>query len=437
MSSVAAPRFRGGLQWQRLRVTSTPARLRVAAAAIIVAALGFGVLGTTVVTSRRDAAHRAATESEPVLLKALDLHDALSDADATVSATFVIGGAEPVARRQRYLADVSSASSALAVLGRQTNNSPEIAGAVLAIGRDLPVYTGLVESARANNRQGFPVGAAYLRQASTLMREQILPAAARVYAVEGRRLSGRYRSGTSAALVVIFAVAAVAIVAVLIGTQLYVARLTRRRLNLPLVAGTAVLLAAAAWGLLGLAAEQRALIRAQRDGSDPVEVLSAVRVLALRAQADEGLSLAARGSGDAYLADFEAALEVLGTPRGLLADAAVLARRQGAGAGIKRLAERFAAYRSVHVRVAALEAEGRFTAAADLSVGEPGRELSIADAIGRDLDRLIAASQRRFELAAADASSAVRVLWIAMPLLTLGGALLALYGVRLRMNEYR
>jgi hypothetical protein len=224
---------------------------------------------------------------------------------------------------------------------------------------------------------------------------------------------------------------------VLIGTQLYIARLTRRRLNLPLLAGTVVLLVAAAWGLLGLAAEQRALIRAQRDGSDPVEVLSAVRVLALRAQADEGLSLAARGSGDAYLADFEAAIEALGTPRGLLAEAAVLAKRQAAGGDIKRLAERFAAYRSVHVRVAALEAEGRFTAAADLSVGAPGRELSIADVIGRDLDRLVAASQRRFELAATDASSAVRGLWIGMPVLTLVGALLALYGVRLRMNEYR
>ncbi len=35
-----------------------------------------------------------------------------------------------------------------------------------AIAADLPVYSGLMETARANNRQGLPVGAAYVRQAS-------------------------------------------------------------------------------------------------------------------------------------------------------------------------------------------------------------------------------------------------------------------------------
>ena len=41
-------------------------------------------------------------------------------------------------------------------------------------------------------------------------------------------------------------------------------------------------------------------------GSDSVQVLSAARILALRAQADESLALVARGGGDQYLTDFDA-----------------------------------------------------------------------------------------------------------------------------------
>ena len=46
------------------------------------------------------------------------------------------------------------------------------------------------------------------------------------------------------------------------------------------------------------ASAQDALATAQRDGSDSVQVLSAARILALRAQADESLALVARGGGD-------------------------------------------------------------------------------------------------------------------------------------------
>ena len=443
MASVLTSRAGGG-RWAlgalRPGWKTTPGRLRLAAISILVAALTFGLLGETAATTRRNAARTAATESEPLLLRAVQLHDALSDADATASATFVIGGAEPSARRRRYLADVEAASSALAILGRRTDTSPETAAAVAGIGRDLPVYTGLIETARADNRQGFPVGAAYLRRASTLMRDRMLPAAARVYAVQGRLLNGRYRAGASGAVIVTFALVAVLTAAVLIAVQAYLIRLTHRRVNLPLVLGTLVFVAVAAWGVLGLAAEQRALLRAQRDGSDPVEVLSAVRALALRAQADEGLSLAARGSGDASLADFQLAFRMLGLStrsQGLLDDAEQLAAQHGSEQDVRRLAQQFDAYQRVHERVFSLESQGRFNVAADLSVGANGQELRIADGIRRSLDRLIGASQRRFESAAADARSAVGGLWLGIPLLTLSGALLGLHGVRLRMNEYR
>ena len=114
---------------------------------------------------------------------------------------------------------------------------------MLAISTHLPIYSGLIESARANNRQGFPVGAAYLRPASDLMRTQILPAASTLYQVEARRLGGDYASGVSSAAVVVLVVLAVVMLGLLMAVQLYLAALTHRILSVPMAVATLVGLA--------------------------------------------------------------------------------------------------------------------------------------------------------------------------------------------------
>ncbi len=439
MSAVTTPRT-GRVRAGRQALTTTPGRLRLAAVALAVGAITFGLVVATIVDTRQDAARDIATRTEPLLVSAAQLHGALSDADATATTSFITGGAEPPIRRERYLADLRAASSALVVLGRQADASTETRRAVLEIGRQLPVYAGLIETARTNNRQGFPVGAAYLREASSLMRQRILPAAARLYTVEGRRLNRSYRAGTSSRGIATLVVAAVGMLALLLLAQTYLARLTHRIFNVALVAASLVVLVLTGWALTALTVEQRALVRAQRDGSDPVEVLSGIRVLALRAQADEALALSARGSGAANLEDFAAAIKMLGIgsgPAGLLDEARAIAERHGTSAEVLQLESRFEDFQRVHHDVVALESEGQFGDAVDLSVGETGTGLSLADEITRDLDRQIAAGQRRFESAASDARSALWGLTLGIPLLTVGCALLVLYGLWLRIREYR
>jgi hypothetical protein len=144
---------------------------------------------------------------------------------------------EPPGLRARYLRDVRRATAQLAGLGRRVQGASE-ARAVAAIGADLPVYTGLMETARANNRQGFPVGAAYLREASNLMRGTILPAAGRLYAAEAQRLGGHQRTGSSTDGVIAALVVGLLALAVLVGAQVFVGFRMRRVFNVPLVAAT-------------------------------------------------------------------------------------------------------------------------------------------------------------------------------------------------------
>jgi len=447
MAQPSSPTAAPALAWARrqrqeilLRLAVTPGRLRLAAVLLILGALLFGVLAAGATSSRSQAAESVAKQTEPLLVQVQGLYVSLSDADATASTTFLTGGLEPPARRAHYERDLRVAAGNLTMLTQDVGTPGQASAAVRVIAQQLPVYGGLIEAARANNRQGFPVGAAYLRQASTLMREKILPAASRLYDVEARRLNSDYSSGTSTGTLLVAIVVALAMLALLVGQQVYLSRLTHRTLNVYMVAGTAVLVVLTAWIVVGFVIEQNRLASAQRTGSDSVEVLAAARILALRAQDDESLALDARGSGEQDIADFNTAIRRLGGPNGrggLLGEATAIAARNGSTAAMAKLATDFVRYRSTHRRVVALETGGKFADAVRLAVRPRAREVPLASDLNAGLEQQIGAAQHHFADSADSAMAVLSGLWLAIPLLTVAFAALAFYGILKRINEYR
>ena len=82
--------------------------------------------------------------------------------------------------REQYQQALARAASALADATAGTTDI-QTRTAMAKISEQLTAYTGLVEAARANNRQGHVIGSAYLREASSLMQTSLLPAAEKVY----------------------------------------------------------------------------------------------------------------------------------------------------------------------------------------------------------------------------------------------------------------
>lgn len=422
------------MPWLRARLATTPGRLIAISVVVGVVAIGFGTAAWFAERSREHAARAVRTQTEPLLAQAVNLYSALSDANATASTTFLTGGLEPATRRARYLADLRTATDSLSALTREVGNSPGARSAVATIANQVPSYSGLVEAARANNRQGFPVGAAYLRAASALLTTRILPAADGLYTIEAQRLSDNYDTGTSSTTLIVFAIAALLALAVLVVAQIYVAMMCRRIFNIPLLAATATVLGLSIWGLIGLTGEQNALAKAQRDGSDPVQVLSATRILASRAQSDSSLTLANRGSDEQDPLDLTAVRRSL---RPLVTDVAVLDRRTGTTTAAQALAADFAAYDALQTRIDGLEQSGQIPEAIKVDVASEARGRSPADRITANLVAETAGSQARFGGSADDATSALDGLSIAIPVLTLLAVGLALFGLRQRINEYR
>jgi len=420
-----------------VRAGTTPARLRTWAAALLAASLLWGVVAAWTVAQHASATGNVVTVSEPLTLDAQQIYRSLSDADATEAAAFLSGGLEPLALRARYQEDIAQAArhleAATAVAG-QSAAQPRLA--ILSAG--LPVYAGLVETARADNRLGLPLGAAYLREASGFMRAKLLPAARDLYALETAQLAAADQQATGLP----YAALAVALVAALLlsGGQWWLARRTHRVINMGLLAASIAGIVSLAWLLGAFTVARTHLIAARDHGSVPVEALARADIAMLRAHADESLTLIDRSGDDSFQRDFLLLEKSLGPGRGtLLTDAAAAAQGSAGGPqATAALSDTPAWWFESHQVVRALDNGGNYTAAVRSALGrgqaDSGAWFAVAET---DLIRAIAADQASFRSAAQQGRDALAGLEAGMIVLSLVMAAACVWGISRRLAEYR
>ena len=274
------------------RRLSTRTGTRGAAAAIVavVAALGLTLaLGTA---GQGDALGDAAGTAEPLTVAAQDIYRGLSDADVTAAQLFLSAAHASTADQDRYNRDIQQVSANLAEIGADAGSSPAVRGAAGVIAADLPIYTGLVGTAQADARQDLPVGAAFLREASSLLRHRVLPAAQQALRAESSRLDADASTGAAdpaqegAVLLVTLTVLAV--------VQVFLTRRTNRLVNPGIAAATVLVLALGCWTVFAAPGE-RSAVAAARSHHTAINSLIATDLAVIRAHDDELLSLAARG----------------------------------------------------------------------------------------------------------------------------------------------
>ncbi|MET9226070.1 hypothetical protein [Lentzea sp. NPDC003310] len=393
---------------------STPGRLSLIVVVLVVASLASGWLTTWSVNRQERALDDLATRSEPLAHAAQEVYRALQDADATAASAFLSGGLEPSRLRERYEADIAQAQAALSVA---TASSPELTATLAA---QLPVYTGLIETARSNNRQGFPVGAAYLREASGLMRTQLLPAAQELYRAETDRVA---RAQDEANFPVVPVLVALAFVIGLVLIQRYLTRKTNRLLNVGLLVATG----AAAVSLLWVTTVSVLVmndVADSRTASEKVDTLAQARIATLTARGEETLTLVARGAGQSYEKNF---VEVSERLEGLLERAKSLDDT----AAVTEATQEFRQWQEVHQRIREADDAGRFADAVKL-IDNP-----YFDSLDQALVRAIGEARQDFsdEVAVARASLAGTVVGVlVLAVISAAGSTMGLWQ---RLKEYR
>ncbi|PWW64059.1 hypothetical protein [Actinokineospora spheciospongiae] len=414
--------------------TTTPGRLSVIWAGLLLLTIATGIVSAVATQAKQDTLDELLTQREPLAAVAQQIFRSLSDADATAASAFLSGGVEPPELRARYELDIATAGEAVGAASSDLGDDPVAAGYVSTLSRQLPVYTGLVETARANNRQGFPAGAAYLREASGLMRSKILPAAEQLYGIDHQRL--RAAQDEARALPWGPVALTAALLVALLAAQVHLTRRTNRLLNVGLVVATAAVVVAVAWASVALLLAADRVDDAQRNGSAQADVLVHARINALKCRADETLTLVARGDGPGYEAEWQQlAATLTGDSRdNLLRQAQDLAPTDA----VRQAVDNASAWQGAHRRIRELDGNGQYEEAVTVAVGQaPDSAATTFAALDDNLRTAIDASRAEFATQTTGAAQVTTGLTAGVALLTTVAAAGISAGIRERLREYR
>jgi hypothetical protein len=313
MSSSLTLDARASEAWVRRLARTTPGVVVIIAVAVAACCVIAGVVSAAALNARIDGRNAVLDRSEPLAYSAQNLYAALSAADAAAATSFLTGGIETGPNRARYRLALADAASALADVTAGTTDAAtrtELAD----ISARLAAYTGLVESARVNNRQGHTVGSAYLREASSLMRTSLLPGAERIYSRNLAALDDGQRAIGSLSAV---ALALLVLVLAAIGAgSVVLYRRTNRQFNMGLVVAAAVVLVVIAWIVVATALAASSIEDSRTEGTERFGQLAKARILAQQARTDETLQLIARGDITAGEQSFNDHIDELRTQLG-------------------------------------------------------------------------------------------------------------------------
>jgi hypothetical protein len=420
---------------------TTPGVLTILAVGLVLVSVLVGVLTAIGVQTRSTALDDLATSSGPLSVAAQDIYRSLSDADATATGAFLAGGDEPADQRARYLNDIAQAeaSLAVAVAAREPADVTAPDSPLATLSAKLSVYTGLVETARANNHQGLPVGAAYQREASNLMRTELLPAAQKLYATETGQVAGdQDDAGGFPWFEVLVGLIGLA---VLVGAQVYLRRSTNRVFNVGLLVATGAAVVSLLWVVIATLGVNTNVDQSRELGSADVEALAQARIAALTARSDETLTLVARGSGAAFEKDYGAVADRLGGQNGdggLLRAARDSVDSDDVRGKVEDAQQAWKQWRDVHGDIREADDGGDYKQAVDLAI-HGGNEGAAArfDQVDSALKDALASTEQSFDDEVTQASHAITGTVLGVIVLAVLMAAGSVVGIWQRLKEYR
>lgn len=335
-----------------LRSADSPTKLRLAMAVTVLAALLLSIAGWYSI-DRRDTAIDDAARAAEQLIQVQDVRVQVVQADSIASNAYLVGGQEAADQRAEYDSRIAAAAAGLlvAVQGATSLDATELE----SVNQRLAVYVGLVEQARANNRQGFPVGAAYQRQARAVA--SVLVDSLRTVEQSTRQRVDDSMARAHRASWTLIASGLLVLVALVIGSW-WLALRWRRLVNVPLAVAAVIVVLVLT---VGLGVNGRAVSKAGDAVRGPLsaaDLVAQARAAAFDARSSEALTLINRGNGAAYETEWQLSSSIVAEA---LAESCTT---YGVGCGALLSYE---AYADSHVLVRSLDDAGDWDQAVELA----------------------------------------------------------------------
>jgi hypothetical protein len=361
-------------------------------------------------------ANRTAADDTQQLIRVQGIKTSLLRADALATNAFLIGGLEPAEQRAAYDDAIDQTVRSITAAARA---QPHDQDALNALSSAVLDYTGNMELARANNRQGLPVGGAYLRKASADLRSSTLPIVDQLILANSDR--ARDSMGSHHPWYVFLP--ALLVLLALYFLNRWIATNFRRRFN------TGLVLAAVAVGVIGVVAAFVTNSQANqnddlRAGSFETVVDGATaRTAANDAKANESLRLIARGSGQAFEDAWTAAAGVV--------DNALTSSTLSGASG------QWETYKSLHQQIVDEDSGGDWDQAVALATSTaPGSPSDAFAQVDGQLQDAVNQSGTLTTDTLRNGNSVLLVLAVIAVLAALAAAAFASVGVNQRLKEY-
>ncbi len=280
---------------------TTPARIAALAAAAVAFSLALGVVTAAVFGNVASGVQLIGHQAAPEVTATTDLYFHLNDMDAQVANVLLVGDQRGLGvDRQQALAifgqDRTQADRALQQAAAVAGTTPAAEHALGIVLDGLGRYEALAAQAmyldgQGASQPGRPAAAALIlyRQATDLMRDTILPAAQKLTGAYASALDDAYQAKRSTALSARWWVIllGLALLAVLVALQFYLALRHRRLLNPALALASLATIALTMAGSAALSAQAQHLQVAKKDAFDSILALSQARAVSYDANADE------------------------------------------------------------------------------------------------------------------------------------------------------
>ncbi|WP_427888906.1 hypothetical protein ACQHIV_36610 [Kribbella sp. GL6] len=417
--AASAPSRRGAVaKW----FDGTPGRMR---AFLLLAAAMSVVFGLAAAQgfSQSDGALGRAQANAAQLVRIQAIHTNLVSANADATNAFLVGGLEPPAQRQHFVDSLAAAAGLIAEAATAQPADRDVLG---ELNKTLITYEGLIEQARANNRQGLPIGSQYLKDANSVLQDDSLPLVKALVEANEKRVDTEF-DGISYGTIWVVVGGLIALV-VLGVTLRWLARRTHRYLNVPIAAGAALVLLTTAVGGIALAGASSSAKDTRNSEYERTLALSRARIAAYDARSNESLTLIARGSGDDFDKAYNAAAAEVDNQLGKLGS-------NGTG-----LQNAWTSYKNVHKQVRDADAsKGNWDGAVAMAVGKDKTNNSVDtftafDTSSNDqLTKTSTAVQTKLK----DARNGLPPIgWLGVPI-GIAAALLVAWGMSQRLEEYR
>ncbi|WSD73276.1 hypothetical protein OG978_14595 [Streptomyces sp. NBC_01591] len=442
-ATAPAPAQRGVLSETadkvRAAATTEPGRLQIIGAVLALLVVAFGAVTAFEIADRSSAADDVVRRSQPLSADAAAVYRSLADADTAAASGFLAGAQEPPDVHDQYERDIKEASRLLVKAAANTDASTKSGQEITTLNVELPRYTGLIERARSNNRQGLPLGGAYLRYANQKMSNVLLPAAERLYAAETGRLG---QDSDSARTLPFFSLGlGVVALAALFWAQRRNYRRTNRVFNHGLLVATAASTVVLLWLAVGHTVARSQLHDADANGQQSLDVLNHARIDSLKARANENLTLVARGAvltadgkSDKYETDYNTGMKALGEELG---KAGKLAEGTPGSEPVKKAVSAVSEWQSRHRAARTTDDSGDYEGALKQIIGPKKTTGESFQRVDDALEQALAYEQDEFTRAAKDGRGALWGLPAGAAALAALAAVATIVGVNRRLSEYR